>query len=144
MVFSASPGRYDGFTFINKNNIIHSWDLCGGQANTEMSLKKWRWHQKYSSMLVSHHHFDNEAMMKPADKGYASSSLWKSDTTGLPTALNQSAQGVQKHNASICSQTHKNWRTILKTYKSQKIGWQFSASHFPMQIYICNHFSKCK
>ncbi len=56
MIFSASPGRYDGFTFINKNNIIHSWDPCGGQTNTEMSLKKWRWHQKYSSMLVSHHH----------------------------------------------------------------------------------------
>jgi len=26
-------------------------------------------------MLVSHHHFDNETMMKPADKGYSLSSL---------------------------------------------------------------------
>lgn len=58
-------------------------------------------------MLVSHHHFDNETMMKPADKGYSLSSLWISDTTGLPTALNQQAQGAQSTMPpSICSQNH--------------------------------------
>lgn len=67
-------------------------------------------------MLVSHQHFDNETMMKPTDKGYASSSLWISDTTGLPTALNQRAQGAQntmppyapRYRASDASHKHRS------------------------------------
>lgn len=65
-------------------------------------------------MLVSHHHFDNETMMKSADKGYSLGSLWIFDTPGLPTALNQQAQGAQStmppyaHRYTALSASHKH------------------------------------